>query len=426
MRTGRRGQGVLTIELLRMLRSEPGCELLRRAAALRDDPFAALRLREAEPGLAPDLAAAAVEQVRLRQRGAAKFAAADRMWFTASLLEQSSGEQVSRHRARRYRNFAAAGDFCSGLGGDTVALAGHTLVLAVDRDPLSLALTQANAEAWGVGDRVECRQADLPGGAPEVSAAWIDPGRREALAGGGTRRTRQLEEMSPAFSEVLELRRRVKLLGIKLSPATQHRELDAALGDLPHEREFLSVGGECRELALWIEAGAEPVGPGEASPLGRGYRRATVLPAGAALTGYPTPLAGVRPLGEWLLEPDPAVLRAGLVGNLAEQLGAWPIDAELAYLTAERPLETPFGTLYRVQGAEPFQGKALAERLRRLGAGDVAIKTRGSAVQPEILRRQLRGVLKQGRPQCRPVVFVTRLAGRAMMILGERFGSAAE
>jgi hypothetical protein len=123
------------------------------------------------------------------------------------------------------------------------------------------------------------------------------------------------------------------------------------------------------------------------------------------------------------LEPDAAVIRAGLVGNLAHSLGAWPIDERLAYLAVPGMVETPFARTYRIQAPEPFSGKALAAKLRRLGAGDVVLKTRGSVLQPEAVRQQLRGVLKLGRADCRPVVFLTRLSGRAVMIWGERSGS---
>ncbi|HEU4754625.1 MAG TPA: SAM-dependent methyltransferase [Armatimonadota bacterium] len=409
MQTGR--TPVLTPDLLQALRSPEGAALLERAAALAEEPFAAQMLRR--EGAAPELAAAAVETARLRLRARAKFAHADRMWFSGPLLEQSSGELIARHRARRYASWERVGDLCCGLGSDALALTEHAEVVAVDRDPLALALTRANAAAVGTRHPLRLLQAELPAGAPDVPAAWIDPGRRE----GGTR-TRRLEQMSPPFAEVLPLRQRIPHLGIKLSPAADHAELDAHLAGLPHEREFLSVRGECRELALWT---------GDlAAARGTFPRRATLLPAGAELAGEPHPYTEVRPPRGWLLEPDAAVIRAGLVGSLADRLGGWGIDPSLAYIGLPAPADTPFGTLYRVGEPEPFSGKALSARLRVLRAGDVVFKTRGAAATPELLRQQLRGVLKQGGPDIRPVVFVTRLGDRTVMMLGERFGPGTE
>jgi hypothetical protein len=398
---------MLTPELLEALRSPAGRELLARAEALAEDPFAVQKLG---PHVPRELAAAAVDQARLRRRARSKFSRAAEMWFAPSLLEQASGEIASRHRAGRFRHWDRVGDLCCGLGADTVFLAAHAQVAAVDRDPLALALARANAEVFGCSERVQQARGELPAAAPRVPAAWVDPGRRE-----GARRTRRLDSISPTLEEALSLRERIGSLGIKLSPASHDAELEAVLAGVPHEREFLSVQGECRELALWTGelASALP-------------RRATVLPSGAELAGKPAALGPARPPQGWLLEPDPAVIRAGLVGNLAELLGAWPIDPKLAYLAVSSPPDTPLAAVYRIEEPQPFSGKALAERLRRLEASDVVIKTRGAAAQPEILRHQMRGVLKQGRPDCRPVVFVTRLGPRPIMILGERFGPGAD
>src|SRR5207248_482209 len=159
------------------LRSAAGERLLTAAAALVEDPFAAVKLRGV---LSPELTAAAVDQVRLRRRAAGRFAAADRMWFTATLLEQASGDIASAYHAQRFAGVSAAGDFCCGLGADASALArAAPAVFAVDRDALAVALTAANAEALGCGDQVRVLQAEVPADAPHVRAAWVDPGRRE-------------------------------------------------------------------------------------------------------------------------------------------------------------------------------------------------------------------------------------------------------
>jgi len=42
----------------------------------------------------------------------------------------------------------------------------------------------------------------------------------------------------------------------------------------------------------------------------------------------------LRPPAAYLFEPDPAVLRAGLVRDLGEQLSAAQLDPDIAYLTA--------------------------------------------------------------------------------------------
>lgn len=402
---------MLTPALLEFLRSPNGAALLADAAEVADDPFAAERLRRLGHGA--EAAAAAVEQARLRRRAAAKFAAAERMWFTAPLLEQASGELISGWRSRRCTGFELVGDLCTGLGGDLMALAARGAVLGIDRDPLALALAAANLAAVGRDGAVRLRTGTVPADVPHLPAAWVDPGRRE-----GGERTTRLQRTSPRFEEVLSLLPRVPALGVKLSPAASDEELDSLLAGVPHERELLSVRGECRELALWLGPLAANAPPG--------FRRATLLPSGATLAGLPEPWRAAAPAGEWLLEPDAAVVRADLVGNLAGLLDAWPLDSRLAYLALPHPRPTPFGTLYRVEAPAPFSGRALAARLRSLRARDVIIKTRGAAAQPELLRERLRPVLKQGEAGVCPVVFITRLGSRAVMFLGERVEPRAE
>src|SRR5207244_660633 len=112
-------------------------------------------------------------------------------------------------------------------------------------------------------------------------------------------------------------------------------ELDAALGKLEHEREAVSVDGECRELVLWT---------GE---LVRSRRRATLLPCGASLTGTGEEELDIRDLGCYLYEPDAAVIRARLVARAAEELGAWGIDPRLAYLSSDHLAQSPWAQAFR-------------------------------------------------------------------------------
>jgi hypothetical protein len=220
--------------------------------------------------------------------------------------------------------------------------------------------------------------------------------------------------MSPRLSELLPALSVWKGAGIKLSPATDHQELDTGLSQLgkPHEREFLSVDGECRELAVWLGALARDT-----------PRRATLLPEGISLEGTPKPIGEIAPVGKYLIEPDAAVLRAGLVGNLAAECGCCGIDPQLSYLSGDSPPETPFGRRYVIERVEAFSQKALARTVRELGAGAVTLKTRGTAFQPEALQQALKGVLKQGDRTRHVVVFLTRLAGRPVFLLGEALAS---
>ena len=81
---------------------------------------------------------------------------------------------------------------------------------------------------------------------------------------------------------------------------------------------------------------------------------------------------------------------------------------------------------YRIEPPRPFSRKALVAWLRQRGAADVVLKTRGFAVHPEEVRGWLRPGLQEGHRGVSPVVFLTRISGRPVMIVGERVGAGTE
>ena len=379
-------------------------------AALRDhDPAdelaTATRLRRDHP--AP-LVSAALGQARLRQRAAAKFGADARlMYFTPNGVEQSTRATVAAHRAAR---LAALGvrtlvDLCSGIGGDALALARAGIsVLAVDRDPLACAAARANAEALGLAELVEVRCADVT----EVDTAgydavFVDPARRGGGRGG---RIFDPEAYSPPLSWAVEAARKAPYAALKIAPGVPH---DALPDDA--ETEWISDSGDVKEAVLWFGAAHDAAAGPALAPAGR---RATLLPAGDSLLGAGLPDPEPGPVGDWLYEPDGAVIRAHLVADVAQQVGGRLIDPTIAYVTADRLVATPYATAYAVTDVLPFNVKKLKALLREREVGVAVIKKRGSAVEPEELRKKLK--LGGGRRSC--TIFLTRVAGAPTMLLG--------
>ncbi|MEU7593728.1 class I SAM-dependent methyltransferase [Streptomyces sp. NPDC039022] len=378
-------------------------------AALRDhDPAdelaTATRLRRDHP--AP-LVSAALGQARLRQRAAAKFGAdAARMYFTPNGVEQSTRSTVAAHRATR---LAALGvrtlaDLCSGIGGDAIALARAGIhVLAVDRDPLTCAAARANAEALGLADRIEVRCADVTEvDTSAYDAVFVDPARRGGRGGRGGR-IFDPEAYSPPLSWAVQAARTAPHAALKIAPGIPHEIIpDEA------EAEWISDGGDVKEAVLWF--GTAP-----------GARRATLLPAGDFLlgTGLPDPAPG--PVGRWLYEPDGAVIRAHLVAEVAQRVDGRLIDPTIAYVTADEHRPTPYATAYEITDTLPFNVKKLRALLRERGVGVAVVKKRGSAVEPEELRKKLK---LAGPHSC--VIFLTRVAGAPTMLLGREAPAAAK
>src|SRR6185436_10474384 len=116
----------------------------------------------------------------------------------------------------------------------------------------------------------------------------------------------------------------------------------------------------------------------------------------------------------YLYEPDPAILRAGLVTTLAAQLDAQQLDPDIAYLTSDTLKPTPFARAFVIEASFPFQLKRLRERLRELRVGEVQVKKRGSPLEPEELIQQL----KLSGPEKR-IVFLTLVQGKAYVLIGQ-------
>ncbi len=379
---------------LEALVSPVGCELQDRLAQMNVTPETELRvgvlLRRDFPA---ELVTAALGQHELRRRAEGKFTRAERMYFTRPGLEQASAEAIARYRAKRYDRYDSAArvaDLCCGIGGDLIALAGGRDVLAVDRDPLHLRMASLNADAYGVADAVsiasaDVREVDLSG----VDAVFIDPARR---MGGHRMRTGDSE---PPLSWSTSLAERVAAVGIKTAPGSVRAAVPEGW-----EVEFIADRRNLKEAVLWSPA------------LATTTRRATILPEGDTLL----PLAGEevqhRDPGRFLFDPNPAVTRAGLVEELARSMGAWKIDPQIAFLSSDEPLRTPFARTLRVLDSGPWEQKALTPRLRALDIGSVDIRRRGLAGNVEDLHRHLK--LRGAR---RATLVMTRVDGRPWALI---------
>jgi hypothetical protein len=362
-------------ELLALLRGPDGEAALAAAGEVAGgDPLAAASALRSR-GVPAALAAAALTQVDLRARAAATFGPdASRMFFTRTGLEQATRSVVAVRRAARLAAHAASvADLGCGIGADALAFARAGLrVHAVDTDPLTATVAAANAGALGLADRITVSTVDaqtLP--LTGLDAVFCDPARRT----GTGRRVFDPATFAPPWTFVAGLADRVPRTVLKLAPGIDHALLPAGA-----EAEWVSVDGDLVEATVWC------------GPLALVPRRATVLRAGVAheLTGTGSERAPVSRVRRWLYDPDSAVVRAGLVAEFASGVGGALADSSIAYVYADAAVPTPFARCYEVLDALPFSVKRLRAVLRARGVGRVTLTKRGSAVDVERLRRDLR------------------------------------
>ena len=358
------------------------------------------RLRAA--GHSPELVSAVVGQAHLRVKAAAKFGEfAERMLFTRAGLEQATRLNVATLHAVRMRRagITAVTDLGCGIGGDSLAFAGAGLtVTAVDADAVTAGIAAYNLAPFGADAEVRTDLAE--DNVPADGAVWLDPARR--TAGHGETRRLSASDWSPSPDWCFQVAREHPT-GIKLGPG-----LDRDLIPDDVEAQWVSADGSVVELVLWSGALAR-----------EGIRRAALVVAGgqtheltAAADAEDVP---VRTLGAFVHEPDGAVIRARLIGDLARSLDARMISDGIAYLSADAPRATPFAQGFRITDRLPFHEKELRAELRKRGIGALEIKKRGVDVDPAQLRTKL--ALKG---KASATLILTRVAGRHTALLAER------
>lgn len=388
-------EALLTPEGLRLLDAMPPME--------SSDDVARTVTRLRRDGHSPDLVSAVVGQARLRTRARAKFGElAERMLFTRAGLEQATRLGIAARHAARFRDagFTRVADLGCGIGGDALGLAGLGLrVTAVDADAVTAGIAAYNLAPFGSDVEVRlgtAEETDLSGS----DAVWLDPARRTA-GHSETARTRP-EDWSPSLDWVFDLAERLPV-GVKLGPG-----LDRGLIPDDVEAQWVSADGSTVELVLWSGALARP-GVRRAALVIRG-EQAHELTAETDAADQPT-----RDLGAFLHEPDGAVIRARLIGDVARTLEAGMLDEHIAYLTSDAALTSPFVSTFRVREVLPADERALAKALRERDIGRLEIKKRGVDVDPAALRTRLKL-----RGSASATLLLTRIGTRRTAILADR------
>lgn len=354
-------------------------------------------------GHSPGLVAAVLTQAKLRKKAVGKFGEfASRMLFTEAGLEQATRLSVAARHAGRFRaaGLTRVADLGCGIGGDALALAALELeVLAVDADEVTAAIAAFNLAPFPSATVEHRRAEDVS--LREIDGVFLDPARRTA-GHTDTDRLTDPDDYTPSLGFAYELATG-RSVGLKLGPG-----FDRDLIPSTAEAQWVSADGQVVELGLWFGALART-----------GIRRAALVLRGDEANELTAEAdsedAETGELGEYLYEPDGAVIRARLIGDLARRLDGRMLGDGIAYITADAPAPTPFAAGFRILETLPFAEKDLKKALRSRGIGTLEIKKRGVDVDPAALRTRLK--LSGDRPA---TLILTRVAGRHTALLAER------
>ncbi len=382
----------LTLDDLDFLSSDVGQSVLNELAQTKLDDTQTLKLlTHLRRTLSPEQASAVLTMARLQQKATAKFGqVARQMFFTEEALQQASSPLVCRYRAQKYHAPSMI-DACCGIGTDTLAFAqmeGVRHIVGYDMDAVRIAIARYNADILGIPARFEVGDVVAP---LSADAIFFDPARRDENG----RRLFHPERYIPPLSTINHWW--ASRFVAKLSPGVNLGHLKSYGGGV----EFISVQGQLKEALLIIGDDFT------------GYR-AVLLTDEHALTWQRTvpPDVVIDAPRRWLVEPDPALIRAGLVEDAAQAFQGALLNSEIAYFTTGVKPSSPWVRSWEILDWLPFQLKRLKAYLRERRIGRLTIKKRGFPMTPEEIaaRLKLKGdgeaVLVFTRYRNKPIVIV--------------------
>ena len=321
----------------------------------------------------PALIAIALTQAKLRKRAEAKFGEfAQRMFFTEDALEQASRLQVAALHANRFKqaNITQIADLGCGIGAESLAFASLDLrVSAYEIDEVTSAIAAYNLAIF---ENVEVKNEDVTKlDLTKHQALFFDPARRNSKA-----RLFNPQDFAPNFNWVIEQAKQ-KPSGIKLGPGHPHNQIPEEA-----EAQWVSVEGDLVELSLWFNETKRPE-----------VKRSALLITKDAKhelkTNEKEEPAPTGELGQYIHEPDNAVIRSHLINLIAEQTNTHTIDPNIAYLSSNEKQDSPWLKSYKVIKELPFDRKQLKAHIKQNEIGTLEIKKRGADITPEALRKEL-------------------------------------
>jgi SAM-dependent methyltransferase len=350
-------------QTLEWLLSEEGRAALNLTSHLQPNEASRLAtLQTLQKQFNTDHSRALLEMMLLRKRAITKFSKANEMFFDREALEMASSEQVANYRASQLLQFATVMDLGCGIGGDTIALSRAGLnVRSIDKERSRCRMTQVNLHVNNQVAEVICADfMTTEFGRSDV--VFVDPSRRS-----GNHRSLDPEQYFPPLNAIIAKYSKTPVLLVKVAPGIHRRDL-AALGA---SYEFIYSQGELKECVLWFDRENQ-----------HKFARAVIFPGRHIYDALPVPEESeARPIQRYLYEPNPAIIRADLVENLARDLSLSRISAGMALLSSDVRVESAFLSSYRVDAVLPLDERRINEYLHTRQVVRVTITKHGTSAE---------------------------------------------
>lgn len=361
----------------------------QQARTVSPDPMAVAKRLTRELDLPAAYRSAASLQAELRERLQARWGSAPDWLLTRDGIEQATHPAVRAWRAERLARLGVGrvADLGCGLGFEAASFSAAGLAaIAVERDPELAAIATINLRRCAVP--VECfdivaEPDQLTAVLERVDACFVDPARRSATAArsidgrtGG--RVTSPSDWSPSWNWVLALGERQPRLVAKVAPGIDKRLLPASA-----QTTWFAVRGTLVEASVWFAGFGLPAGT-QAIALDRHGDQAVI-------DGFAPSSEAIGGVEQFLLDPSPAVTRAGLVTQLAALAGGHRLDPQVGYLScASEPTDSPLFTSYEVLESFEMDEIKLAKSLHQHAARDVQITARGWNGDIDALTRRMK------------------------------------
>ncbi|MEA2097227.1 MAG: methyltransferase domain-containing protein [Candidatus Cloacimonadota bacterium] len=312
-----------------------------------------------------------LSQIKIQKKNLSKMPISNELLFTEQGAQQASSWKLAKYHATKFKAFIKVADLCCGIGVDLINIAkGKEQIYAIDLDADILKIAKYNCKSQNLNN-IKFISGKAEEFNQRVDAIFIDPDRRP-----GSNRRIAPEEYSPPFSEIMELRNICPNIAVKLSPAIDYKRLNLPIDST---LEFVSENGTLKEILLCM---------GKLSTENC-ERKAVLLPTNLTLQNSNVK-SKITEIQKYLFEPDPAIIRAGLVQELGSKIGYNLIDSKLALLTGSQIVQSDFGKIYEVKTIMKFDLKKVRKYVRKNEIGELIIKTRGFPESVEKFRKKIK------------------------------------